>query len=333
MRSNAKSKIIILIALGILFAFSPIVTINLSFITSSCNKSSEFSDDINFDKEYLKISALSGKIHIINNSGWVDFENAGNCEGNGIYSDPYIIRDLVIDGGYSGSCILIENSNVYFIIENCTVYNSRSYPSAGIRLLNVNNSRLIDNNCSSNTRGINLKYSNNNTISGNIVNDSESRGIRLDSSDNNIISGNTANNNYWDGIYIDSSNNNTISGNTANNNNISGIDLYGSNYSTVLGNTANNNGNGIYLLSSNYNTVSGNTANNNENGIYLLSSNYNTILGNTLIGNDECIKEVDCIDNFFENNNCGMIPGYNLFFLLGTLSVAVILISKKLKKS
>ena len=311
MRSYAKSKIIILIAVGILFALSPMITINLSFITGNSKKCSKYNDDINFDKEYLKISALSGKIHIINNSGWDDFKNAGNCEGNGIYSDPYVIEDLEIDGGYSRSCILIENSDVYFIIENCTVYNSGSYPGAGIRLLNVNNSRLIDNNCSSNTRGINLKYSNNNTISGNTVNDSESRGIRLDSSDNNIISGNTANNNYWDGIYIDSSNNNTISGNTANNNNISGIDLYGSNYSTVSGNTANNNGNGIYLLNSNYNTIS----------------------GNTLIGNDECINEVDCIDNIFENNNCGIIPGYNLFFLLGTLSVAIILVSKKLKKS
>lgn len=39
----------------------------------------------------------------------------GKC----IYSNPYVIEYLVIDGGYSGSCILIEYSEVYFIIENC----------------------------------------------------------------------------------------------------------------------------------------------------------------------------------------------------------------------
>jgi len=55
-------------------------------------------------------------------------------------------------------------------------------------------------------------------------------------------------------------------------------------------------------------------------------------LNNKFLGNYECIREVDCNGNIFENNDCGIIPGYSLFFLLGTLSVAIILISKKLKK-
>ena len=274
------------ITLGILFALPLIINNSLNFNGGN-------HDEINLDNENLKISAVSGKIHIDNN--WTATKSAGICTGNGIYSDPYIIEDLVIDGGDSGSCIWIENSDVFFKIENCTVYNSGFYPGAGITLLNVNNSRLIDNNCSSNCRGINLRYSNNNTISGNIVSNSESRGIRLDSSDNNTISGNTANNNYWDGMYLDSSNNNTISGNTANNNNLSGIDLY--------------------------------------------SSDNNTISGNTLIGNGECIVESeDCRGNTFsDNGSCtygqgnGGIPGYNLFFLLGILSVVVIVLSKKVK--
>ncbi|GAH53751.1 unnamed protein product, partial [marine sediment metagenome] len=190
MKSNAKLTILILITLGILFALAPMITINPSFIAAN-------SDVINFDKENLKISALSGKIHIDNN--WTDAWSAGICTGNGTYSEPYVIEDLVIDAGGSGSCIFIENSMVYFKIENCTLSRTESGPrwGAGIRLSNVNNSQLIGNNCSSNSVAIYLFCNNyNNTITGNIVNNNGG-GIYLSESYYNTISGNTINNNIW----------------------------------------------------------------------------------------------------------------------------------------
>ena len=105
MKSNAKIKIVmLLITLGIFFALVPIITTNLGFIDGNSIKSLDYSDDINLDNENLKISVLSEKIHIINNSGWIDLRNADNCTGQGIYSDPYVIEDLEIDGGGSGSC-------------------------------------------------------------------------------------------------------------------------------------------------------------------------------------------------------------------------------------
>jgi parallel beta-helix repeat protein len=215
MKSNRKTRFIILVILGILFAFSPIIATNLSFITGNTNKYSEYFDGINFENENLKISKVSGKIHIVNNSGWVDFRNDGNCTGSGTYSDPYVIEDLVIDGGGSGSCILIENSEVYFRIENCTLYNF----GEGIRLWNVSNSLVFDNNFSSGIWGIYLLYySHNNTISGNTINCQEF-GIRLLGYDNNIL-GNIINVSqplgYSYGISISwgGSNNNLISGNT-----------------------------------------------------------------------------------------------------------------------
>jgi parallel beta-helix repeat protein len=310
MKSNAKSKILILIALGILFALLPIITANLSFIAGNNKKSSEYSDNSNLDNKNLKISTISEKIHIDNN--WTAVKAAGICTGEGTYSEPYIIEDLVIDGAGSGSCILIENSDIYFKIENCTLYNSGSgWDYAGIRFQYVSNSQLINNNCSSNFIGIKLCNSTINVISGNIANDN-SNGICLWDSDNNTVSGNIANDNS-DGIFLLESNNNIISGNTANKN---------KNY-----------GSGIELFVSDYNTVSGNTANNNYYGIFLDRSNYNTISGNIFLGNDVCITDSAGIGNVFENNDCGIIPGYNLFFLIGTLSVAAILISKKIKKS
>ena len=92
---------------------------------------------------------LVEKIVINNGNGstynWSVAKADGICTGNGTYSEPYIIEDLVIDAGGSGSCISIENSDVYFIIENCTLYNSGGYYTAGIKLSYVDNSQLINN--------------------------------------------------------------------------------------------------------------------------------------------------------------------------------------------
>ena len=286
MKSDPKIKPLFVIALGIVITFSVLIIIDLNSNTGNRDK-------VNGKDGNLEISAVAGKIQIIYNSGWVNFKNAGNCTGSGTYSDPYVIEDLEIDGGGSGNCIWIENSTVHFKIENCTVSNSGTgYPEAGIRLSYVNNSQLIDNDCSSNYHGIRLYNSNNNTVSRNTANNNTNAGIYLGSSTDNTISGNTANyNSQYDGyagIYLTSSSNNTISGNTANNNS-NGIFLdYSSNNNTVSGNNANSNTDaGIYLdWSSNNNKISGNTANYNSQyaGIYLDWSSNNTISDNIVSG-------------------------------------------------
>ncbi|MFX1575326.1 MAG: NosD domain-containing protein, partial [Promethearchaeota archaeon] len=150
----------------------------------------------------------------------------------------------------------------------------------------------------------------------------------------------TANNNSH-GIGLHGSYYNTVSGNNANENGGFGIDLSGSENNVISGNIANNNGMGIFLDWSNYNTISGNTANYNGDGIFLLESNYNIVSGNTLQGNGRyCIFEENCIGNTFsDNGSCTYgqdserIPGYNLFILLGIISVVVIIMGEKLKKS
>ena len=253
MKSTPKAKIIILITLGILIALTPLITVNQGLITDT-------KDAINLDTKNLKISAVSGKIHIDNNynNNWTDAKNSGIVTGNGTYSEPYIIENLVIDAGGSGSGIFIEHSDVYFKIENCTVSNSGNEShDAGIRLSVVNNGQLINNTVYNNYNGIDLFYSSyNNSISGNIV-FNNSQGIKLGASDDNRIVGNIITNNF-DGILLALSHQNTISGNTVNNN-TEGISLYFNVNNSILGNTVNyNHERGISLRGCINNTISGN---------------------------------------------------------------------------
>ena len=351
MKSNAK--IIVLITLGILYALS-LITINYSFNVGNYEKMAEYNDDFTLDKDNLKISTVSGKIHIDNN--WTAAKIAGICTGNGTYSEPYVIEDLVIDGENSGTCILIENSEVYVIIVNCTIYNSDMF-GAGITLLNVNNSQLIDNNCSSNYRGIYISNCQNNTVSGNTINNNI-YGIFLAASHNNTVSGNFANNNL-NGIYLNACDNNTISGNIMNNcgliingeieqlsshdidttNLVNGKPLYYYNNEVNLGPDDFLDAGQVILVNctdsliSNLdisfssiaislyycynNTISGNTANNNQNGIKLKLCNNNTISGNTVNDNDYGILlEIYSYNNTITGNTANNNSYWGMYLAL-----------------
>ncbi|KKL14574.1 hypothetical protein LCGC14_2514290, partial [marine sediment metagenome] len=286
MLSNVKSKIIILFSLGIIFALLPIMTTDGSFINTEENNSLVYNDDFIIVNKNLQISTLSGKIHINNN--WSVTKSAGICTGSGTFSDPYVIEDLVIDAGRTGSGILIENSFVYFKIENCTIYNSGIDPferEAGIKLINVYNGQLIENNLSNNYIGI-ILVGDNNDVLGNSVHNNQNNGISLgDSHYNNIIRNIIYNNTHGSGISINGNNNN-ISGNIVENSSFAGILIDGyvgqCEYNIVLDNVVKNNRMwGIHIWGGRYNTISGNTANNNNySGIFIQDSDYNTFSRN-----------------------------------------------------
>lgn len=300
MKRNFKISIIVL---SILLALSLIF--NTNSILGIYGMRLGERDDITFDNDYLNRSEFSERIHINNN--WTEAWEAGICTGNGIYSDPYIIEDLVIDGGGQGYCILIENSNVYFKIENCTVYNSGlSFGFAGIKLSNTTNGQLIENNCSTNNlNGIRLDDSYNNNITRNILNNNYN-GIYLIDSDNNNLSGNTASNIDF-GIYLLRSHNNTISGNTADGHWV-GIQINVSNDNDISGNNATSNSDGISMTASDNNMISGNLFNNNGGGMYLVACYRNVILGNNISNNVDGVglrdsNYNDILDNIINDND------------------------------
>jgi hypothetical protein len=81
---------------------------------------------------HLKNSANSGKIHINNN--WTTTKTAGICSGEGTESNPYTLKNLIINAGGMGNRIHIENTTEYFKIENCTLYNSGGeFHNAGMK--------------------------------------------------------------------------------------------------------------------------------------------------------------------------------------------------------
>ena len=192
-------------------------------------------------------------------------------------SGVYVIENLTINGQNSSNCIEIHNSNVNFRIENCTVYNSTlgnpAIPpeyGAGIKLVNITNGVLINNNCSNNNgMGIFVYSATNITISRNFVNNTIGHGILLIYTYNSMISGNNVSDNVA-GILLAESNNNTISENTVHHDGWGGIYLMlESKNNTIIGNNLTYNSDGIVVENCINNILAGNNVSYNENGIFL----------------------------------------------------------------
>ena len=281
MENNHRIKINLLI-LGMIFAISTINSFMIfNFQGGSINKI-EDRDPSGLNPPRISGYWTTNFIHIdgnwshtVGNYSWI--------RGDGSWNSPYIIENVTIDASTSptGSGIYIENSNNdYFIIRNCTVYNSgNAMYDGGIKLVNTSKGLLENNTLFDNGRnGIVLyNYCENNTISRNFVfnygTTNQDNGIYVSNyCNNNTFSNNLAYNNTNVGIFLRYwSHNNTISGNTANNNWAGiGVDNYCED-NTITGNTANDNSDyGIYFeLQCINNIISGNAANYGDYGIYL----------------------------------------------------------------
>ena len=170
-----NKKLIILISIGVLTGLSCIIDKNLN-VNLNLN--------IKNERPILKLSKISGKVHIDNN--WTDSKIAGICTGNGTSSFPYIINNLEIDAKALGSCILIENSNDYFRIENCTLTNSGpDWTDSGIKMMNVENGEIINNKMTGNSNGIYIENCDNFLIFNNTL--SNTRDLQLIDSNNVLM--------------------------------------------------------------------------------------------------------------------------------------------------
>ena len=225
-------------------------------------------------------------IFINGNDGFLGLnDTTGISWGSGTADDPYMIEGWDIDASAMHG-IRIQNTNVYFIVEECYIHNGGSI-YYGIYLYNCVNGILSDNNCSNNCFGIFLRSSTSNKLSNNTCNSNSESGIYLySSSTSNTLSNNTCNSNSIAGIYL-YSNNNNLSRNTCSN------DRYGIVVLISSGNSLNNNNcssstqYGIYLSSSNSNEMTNNHLyKNSQYGVFINSGSDNRIWNNTFTGNN-----------------------------------------------
>ena len=173
-------------------------------------------------KLYLKISGttnLTGTPIFIDDSdpnyNWSKTvaEN-GWCTGVGTENDPYIIESVYIDGLGSQTCITVQNSDLYFTVNN-SIFVNTEYSSVGLRLINITNGELRNNTFSNHQfRGAELFNVNNSLIVENYINDNTNYGIELDHCQNISIINNKLFENDR-GLYTHSSSNITITENEA----------------------------------------------------------------------------------------------------------------------
>jgi len=317
--SSAKNKFrIIVICLVFIFFCVSVFRVNII----DCNNESLLIHPIQNDCVLKKSAPLGYKIHIDDSDpskNWSLTEDTYDwCTGAGTIENPYVIKDIEVDGENVGSCILIENSNVYFIIRNCTVYNSDSaWSEAGIKLVNTSNGILIKNNCSnSNHNGIYLYLNcNNNTILNNIGNNNTANGIylELNCNNNNISQNIINNNNNYYGICLESNcTNNTISKNNATHNNYYGVYLISNCSNNIISKNkvSHNRVNGIKIRDycvNNY-ILNNNASNNGDSGIYLLLNSDKNIITNNTVDSVKAYYKAgihlykDCDNNIISEN-------------------------------
>ena len=268
---------------------------------------------------FLKASLIVSPIHIDNN--WTETKNTYYwCTGSGLYTDPYVIKDLTIDGTGLETCILIKNSAFYFRIENCTLYNSgignytNNEYDAGIKLENTRNGKIVNNNCSRNN-GVGIMLSdgcNYNTISRNNLSNNGQHGILLfNDCHNNLLLRNNVSVNDFCGInLIKECNYNSISENNISENDNGIIIFDGCLENAFLDNRVqNNNKSGITVkYYSNYNNFSRNIIQNSGKWGMNITSN----CSNNLVYNNSFNRNLNnAVDNGINNHwNSSLIGNY-----------------------
>ena len=254
--------------------------------TQNCNSNKDENLISSFRFEKIKENSLiiSGPISINDAQDWIDLKNQGKCFGQGTQIDPYIIRNLKINGN-GLICIGISLvRDVYYKIMNCELYNG----SYGIKITYADMGDIIGNNISYNTYGIDTfispPFPTNKLISDNLISYNEDGGITCIPLYDCEISNNIITYNGHHGIYLADHNER--------------VDILNNNIS-------NNYGIGLFLISFDYGTIQENIINYNERGIDLRSSDSNTFIENSINYNKK--SGVSSMDN-----NAIAIYGSNL---------------------
>ena len=122
---NSRLKIIYI---TIVLAVLGVIILNSSNRNTHLNyESISYTNDITYTLKTSEYWNLTGSpIFIFGDSGWDSMSANEWVRGSGTPHDPYIIENITMDIQAMGTGIEIRYSSKYFIIRNCTLYNSGS---------------------------------------------------------------------------------------------------------------------------------------------------------------------------------------------------------------
>ncbi len=248
----------------------------------------------------------------------IDMASDMNWTGNGTEGDPIVISNLTIDtsGGYYG--LLIGNTTLHIIIENCSFYNStdgfpHSFPSSGLILYNLRSVTVSNSTFNFNTNGISIHSSEHV-----IVRDStfyrNLRGVEMFYTNRSIVLNCTLDENTRDAVYLERSYENHIRSNLGLRND-PGIMLYYSQYNRISDNVMlYTSDEGVLLEYSNYNLVYENYVDGfgDGDGITLSQTSHDNIIWNNTIKDPQeyGILLMRALHNQFYSNsllNCSLV--------------------------
>lgn len=234
------------------------------------------------------------------------------CSGNGTKNNPYVIENLTINGEGGRNCIDIRNSNAFFTIKNCTLYNS----GYTFDLFNPQYRSAIS-----------LSYVSNGYFNNLTCTPDNGHGVYMEFCANLTLVDIYASYNYWAGLWMSNSDHNNISGIIAdhiwNDPNLPegmGIRIYDSEYNQIFNSSASYcEETGVSLIRGQYNLLSGMTLNHNpKEGMYLRSQ-YTNITNSVFKYNNEY-----GLRNYHQGDYCNIIGNtfsYNRF--IGILFEAI----------
>jgi len=275
MVSRTKIVFVVIVIINFYMLFFSIINVN--------EKTSVLSNEGN-NQPPLVMMAFVEPIYIDDN--WTETVfSYGWCTGSGLYTDPYVIKNVEIDAHGSRTGIFIANTTEYFRIQNCDIYNSGS----AIELKNVRNAIIMQNNCTENI-GCGIRFSAgcfHCTIERNFFSENEQCGIHLSEGCYDItISENNVTCNDFVGILLSQGPNDNL---------------------ICRNNISYNSFSGIYLSENcNYNILTENNFSFNENGIIMNNQCcYNEIKNNIIqrSDNDGLRLSNSCNNNNFTENN------------------------------
>ncbi len=157
-------------------------------------------------QDEMPIWTYSGQISIdgtatgVGAHNWTWAASQSWCTGSGTYEDPYVISGVYLNVDNTGNCLEIQDSSVYFRVQDCVFKNAGT--GTGIYLFDVNNSTFKNNLIINNKNGITLGSCTNNSFIRNNITLSAQTGIEIDSSINNDFTLNEITNNINYGVTI-----------------------------------------------------------------------------------------------------------------------------------